>query len=243
MELANNPEAPKILRPTFYLCAGVAGAGCTTAVESLVKSGIVQAGPGQIVSRSARKGEIHAGRRDNPSAYKQYYFVKPEKIEKTKPVLRIHQEKYGNTYGFTQAAVEKIKTMLTTSNVILDALGSKDNWQTLLDNKPVVMLYFAPESLTLTEDRLRFRMQTQNGKIDETELILRLKANARNIGQEIKKYDYWINATDLDEVVPAVTSIITLTSFGEKIQLHPSAISIAENDPIIDKLIKNYQVS
>lgn len=243
MELANNHEAPKILRPTFYLCAGVSGAGCTTAVESLIKSGIVQTGPGQIVSISARKGEIHAGRSDNPKAYKQYYFVKPEKIERTKSVLRIHQEKYGNTYGFTQTAVEKIRTMLLTSNVILDALGSKDDWQTLLDNKPVVMLYFAPENLALTEDRLRARMQTKDGKIDETELASRLRANTKNISQEIRKYDYWVNTTNLDEVVPAVTSIITLTSLVEKIQLHPNIISVPENAPLIDELIKNYQIS
>lgn len=35
MELANSPEAAKILKQTFYLCAGVAGAGCTTAVEKI----------------------------------------------------------------------------------------------------------------------------------------------------------------------------------------------------------------
>lgn len=46
MELAQNHETQKLLRPTFYLCAGVAGAGCTTAVENLVTSGIVRAGPG-----------------------------------------------------------------------------------------------------------------------------------------------------------------------------------------------------
>lgn len=40
MELAPKPEAPKILRPTFYLCEGVAGAGCTTAIESLINLGI-----------------------------------------------------------------------------------------------------------------------------------------------------------------------------------------------------------
>lgn len=135
MELAQNHETPKLLRPTFYLCAGVAGAGCTTAVENLVQSGIVRAGPGQIVSRPARVGEIHAGRRDNRSAYKQYYFVKPDKMEKTTSILKTYQEKYGNTYGFTATAVERIKRMLTTSNVILDALGSKDDWQILLDNK------------------------------------------------------------------------------------------------------------
>lgn len=241
MELAQSPEAPRILKPTFYLCAGVAGAGCTTAVENLVTSGIVRAGPGQIVSRPARAGEIHAGRRDNRNAYKQYYFVKPDKIEKTTSILKTHQEKYGNTYGFTSTAVEKIKIMLTTSNVILDALGSKDDWQILLDNKPVVMLYFAPENLALTEDRLRFRMKAQNGKINETELVLRLKANAINIRDEIEKYDYWIDTTDLNEVVPAVTSVITLTSFGEKPPLHPRAISIAENSAVINKLIGDYQ--
>lgn len=131
--------------------------------------------------------------------------------------------------------------MLTTSNVILDALGSKDDWQILLDNKPVVMLYFAPENLALTEDRLRFRMKAQNGKINETELVLRLKANAVNIRDEIEKYDYWINTTDLNEVVPAVTSVITLTSFGEKPPLHPRAISIPENVAVINKLIGDYQ--
>lgn len=241
MELAPKPEAPKILRPTFYLCEGVAGAGCTTAIESLINLGIVRAGPGQIVSRPPRIGEIHAGRNDNPNAYKQYYFVKPEKMEKTKSILRTYQEKYGNTYGLTQLAVEKIKTMLTTSNVILNALGSKDDWQRLLDNKPVVMLYFAPESLALTEDRLRLRMKAQNGKIDETELTLRLKANVKNIRDEIGNYDYWIDTTDLNEVVPAVTSVIILTSFGEKSQLHPRAISIPENIDVINRLIGNYQ--
>ncbi|MEK9143495.1 MAG: hypothetical protein AAB481_02620 [Patescibacteria group bacterium] len=241
MELAHSPETPKLLRPTFYLCAGVAGAGCTTAVENLVKSGIARAGPGQIVSRPARAEEIHAGRKDNRNAYKQYYFVKADKMEKTKPILRTYQEKYGNTYGFTSTAVEKIKIMLTTSNVILDALGSKDDWQILLGNKPLVMLYFAPENLALTGDRLRLRMQAQNGKINETEFILRLKANARNIGDEIGKYDYWIDTTDLNEVVPAVTSVIALTSYGETSLLHPRVVSISENAARIDQLIGDYQ--
>lgn len=53
---------------------------------------------------------------------------------------------------------------------------------------------------------------------------------------------YWIiNTTDLNEVVPAVTSVITLTSFGEKPPLHPRAISIAENSAVINKLIGDYQ--
>lgn len=131
--------------------------------------------------------------------------------------------------------------MLTTSNVILNALGSKDDWQRLLDNKPVVMLYFAPESLALTEDRLRLRMKAQNGKIDETELVSRLKANIKNIRDEIGKYDYWIDTTDLHEVVPAASSVITLTSRGGKTQLHPRVVSIPENVGVIDKLIRNYQ--
>lgn len=243
MELVSSPEAPKISRPTFYLCEGVAGAGCTTAIENLIKLEIVKAGSGQIVSRAARKGEIHAGRSDNLSVYKQYYFVKSDKMEKTKSVLRIHQEKYGNTYGFTQTAIEKIKTILTTSNVILNALGLKDDWQRLLDNKPVVMLYFAPESLALTGDRLRGRMLAQNGKIDEKEFVSRLRANVRNIKNEIKNYDYWIDTTDFNEVVPAVISVIALTSFGEKARLHPRVIPIPENVGVIDKLISDYQIS
>ena len=47
MELVPSSETPKILKPTFYLCEGVAGAGCTTAIESLINLGIVRAGPGK----------------------------------------------------------------------------------------------------------------------------------------------------------------------------------------------------
>lgn len=243
METAQNPEIPKLLRPTFYLCAGVAGAGCTTAVENIARFRIALPGPGQVVSRIARAGEIHAGNRNNPNEYKQYYFVKPDKMKRVKTILTTYREKYLNIYGFTPAAVEGIRKTLATANVIIDALGSKSDWQMLLDDKPVVMLYFAPDNLESTRDRIRNRMNVAGRRIDEAELTDRVKANAINIGQEIRAYDYWIDTTDFDSVVPAVRSVIALSSYGEVGPLHPHVISISENPARIDKLIRDYQTA
>jgi len=163
-------------------------------------------------------------------------------MDRTREMLILYKEKYHNTYGFTSTAVERIKRTLENTNVIIDALGSKNDWSVLLNNKPIVMLYFAPNSLELTEDRMRKRMQSQSGKINKNDLITRTKANAENIHRDIGNYDYWIDTTDLSQVVPAVTSVIRATSYGGK-NAHPRVVSIVENPVRINQLIEGYSIA
>ena len=99
--------------PTFFLCAGVSGAGCTTAVGKAQELGFARVGPTQFVTRQLRPSE----RRGD-----QYYSVTHEELNKVSYQIAIRDEIYGNTYGFFKPAIERIKKTLDAKyNVILNA--------------------------------------------------------------------------------------------------------------------------
>ena len=50
-------EISFVENPTFFLCAGVSGAGCTTAIAKIQELKLARIGPTQFVTRSLRPTE------------------------------------------------------------------------------------------------------------------------------------------------------------------------------------------
>lgn len=229
IETRQRPRVITVENPAFYLCAGVSGAGCTTAVTNAYSEGLGQIGPTQFATRPLRPTERRG---------EQYYPVTESVLQKATPHIAIEDTRYGNRYGFFKPAIAHIRRMIDGGkNVILNAENTHEEWQALLGREyPVVSLFFAPADPNEALTRIRFRAQQGKQSIDEHGFAIRAESN-RSTVRRVTGFDYWIDTTNLFEVIPALRAVI----IAEKNGAHPRAISTKENPNKITELITVYE--
>jgi guanylate kinase len=214
--------------PAFYLCAGVSGAGCTTAVTNTYTEGLAQIGPTQFATRPLR----HTERRGD-----QYYSVTEAVLEKAAQHIAIEDSIYGNRYGFFNPAIARIRRTIDGGrNVILNAENTHDEWQALLGDYPVVSLFFAPSDPLDALTRICLRAQQGNQPIDETGFAVRAESNKANV-RRVTEFDYWIDTTSLSEVMPAIRAVFSVKNNCE----HPRAVPTKESPDKVTRLITVYE--
>lgn len=231
-KLVGNPESEGNVRPTkptLFLCNGTSGGGLSTAVEAVTKLGIASKPATQFTTRSLRPNEKHGD---------QFFSVSHETLSKIPSQISLKAENYGNTYGFFYPGIHKMRGILERQNIIIDALNTREEWQTVLgENTRVVTIYFAPASPMLSIVRVINRAKQTGAQLTKEELTARIQGNAQNI-ERIRGFDYWIDTTNFDDVLPALQSVIRYHSFGS--ELIPLAIPVVSNPDLIANLITNF---
>ncbi|HKC04591.1 MAG TPA: hypothetical protein VKC54_01860 [Patescibacteria group bacterium] len=224
-------ENRKPIEPSLFLCNGTSGAGLSTAIESITKLGVSKPAT-QFTTRALRPNEKRGD---------QFYSVSAETLNKIPAQIGLIGENYGNTYGFFYPGIHKMHRILEKQNIILDALNTREEWRVVLgENTKIVTIYFAPASPNLSIQRIIDRAKQTGANLSKEELTTRIMGNAQNIGR-IREFDYWLDTTDLDTVLPSLQSIIDHHGFGSDIQ--PLAISVTTNPNLIGDLIRNYSLN
>lgn len=139
-ELVTLPERKEILlptNPTFFICLGTSGAGLSTAIREVTQTGLVRNPPTQFTTRPLRANEHHG---------EQYYPVTDEVLAKIPKQIVLEASMYGNRYGFFLPAVNQIKRILQTENIIIDSVNPKTDWQQVLPDHSLVSVFFAPQN-------------------------------------------------------------------------------------------------
>lgn len=205
-EKPRNKEVMTVEHPTFFLCAGVSGAGCTTAIRQANIDGLTELGPAQYATRSLRPTETRG---------LQYYPVTHTVLEKIPKQIAIEDSMYGNRYGFFLPAIEKIrKTLNANKNVILDAANKPDEWRELLGVEyKISTIFFAPQDQIEAVKRIQLRAQQGGQVLLPEDIELRKVANSKSI-ERVVDFDYWLDTSDLTQVLPALKSIIETESMG-----------------------------
>ena len=218
--------------PTLFLCNGTSGAGLSTAIDGITKLGLATKPATQFTTRALRPNE----RRGD-----QFYSVPLEALDKIPGEVSLKAENYGNTYGFFHPGVRKMRKLLVTQNIILDALNSRQEWQTVLgENTKIITVYFAPSSPDISLQRIIMRSEQTGFKLSSEELAIRIAGNSDNISK-VREFDYWLDTTNLESVLPTLRSIIYYYSFG--LEVLPLATSVISNPDLIENLISNFLLS
>lgn len=230
-ERINKPEIMSVKNPAFFLCTGVSGAGCTTAVNQSYIEGLANLSPTQFVTRLLRPTE----RRGD-----QYYPVTDIILERIPNQIAIEDKIYGNRYGFFKPAIERIrKTLDNGQNVISNAENTGKEWCQLLGSDyRVISLFFAPSDPEEAVRRIVARAKQGNQTMRSEELELRKQTNKQRV-KGVFAFDYWIDTTVFEEIMPAVRTVIESESDGV-IKTHGRLISVKTGPKKIYELINGY---
>ena len=232
MERLKNEEfLPK--KPTVFLCAGVSGAGCSTACRNIQGLHLAEIAPPQFTTRPLRGIERRG---------EQYYSISANVLEKVPQQIAIKAERYGNTYGFFWPTIYLMRKIAASKNIMVDAENSPEEWGNLLGTGTnLISLFFAPKDPSIAGSRVIERANRTGDVISKEELRRRLSTNAFSI-ERVLMFDYWIDSTDTSMVIPAVVSVIKTHSYNVE-EYHPRAIKVQEKPEAINQLIVTYRQS
>lgn len=222
-------EKLKPIRPTLFLCMGTSGAGLSTAIESVTKLGVASSPATQFTTRNLRSNEKHG---------EQYFSVPTNTLDKIPGQIALRAELYGNIYGFFYPGIQKMRRMLESQNVIVDSISTREEWRAVMGgNVNIVSIYFSPNSPVISMERIISRAKKNGAEPTTEELSARMLGSSQNI-RRIKEFDYWLDTTNFETVLPILQSVIRFHSFGSNIP--PAAIQVISNHDLIENLIKKF---
>jgi len=218
--------------PTLFLCLGTSGAGLSTAINKAVKLGIVDKPPAQFTTRKLRPNEKSGD---------QYVPTTVDLLRKVSQHISIQGKLYGNVYGFFKPTIDKIKKTLSKRNLIVDTVNSPSEWKIMLGNNiNIVSIFFAPEHPKFSTKRIILRAKNTGAKLSKNELTSRILGSLKII-KNIWSYDYWVDTTNLNTILPKLTSIVYYHSFNENKKPILKPISGSKSE--IHKLISAYSTN
>jgi guanylate kinase len=176
----------------LFIISAPSGAGKTSLVKALLKTGIDLRLSVSYTTRPARPEEVEG---------RDYHFVSQEAFEQ-----RLKQgeflesaEVYGNFYGTSQ---KWINEAIVSGHDILLEIDSQGAQQVRCVFPDVVGIFVLPPSPEALETRLRQRGQ------DSLEAITRRLAAAREEMAHVSEYDYVIINEKLDKALRDLTCIV-----------------------------------
>ena len=176
----------------LFIVSAPSGAGKTSLVNALLKTGIDLSLSISYTSRPARAEEV-LGR--------DYHFVSREIFEqlREKGEFLESAQLYGNFYGTSQ---KWINDSIASGHDILLEIDSQGAQQVRRIFPQAVGIFVLPPSLETLETRLRHRAQ------DSPEAITRRLAAAREEMNHMNEYDYVIINEELDKALQDLACIV-----------------------------------
>jgi guanylate kinase len=188
MEKANTKMTPGNL----FIISAPSGAGKTSLVKALLKTGIDLRLSISYTSRPARPEEVDG---------RDYHFVSREMFEQRRERGEFLEsaQLYGNFYGTSQKWINE--TIASGHDILLE-IDSQGAHQVRRIFPKVVGIFVLPPSLEVLEMRLRLRGQ------DSSEAITRRLAAAREEMGHVGEYDYVIINEKLDKALQDLACIV-----------------------------------
>ncbi|MBA2659116.1 MAG: guanylate kinase [Nitrosospira sp.] len=176
----------------LFIVSAPSGAGKTSLVKALLKTGIDLSLSISYTSRPARAEEVPG---------RDYHFVSWEIFEqlRKKGEFLESAQLYGNFYGTSQ---KWINDSITSGHDILLEIDSQGAQQVRRIFPKAVGIFVLPPSLEMLETRLRRRGQ------DSPEAITRRLAAAREEMNHMNEYDYVIINEELDKALQDLACIV-----------------------------------
>lgn len=176
----------------LFIISAPSGAGKTSLVKALLKTGIDLRLSISYTSRPARPEEVDG---------RDYHFVSREMFEQRRERGEFLEsaQLYGNFYGTSQKWINE--TIASGHNILLE-IDSQGAHQVRRIFPQVVGIFVLPPSLEVLEMRLRLRGQ------DSSEAITRRLAAAREEMGHVGEYDYVIINEKLDKALQDLACII-----------------------------------
>ena len=176
----------------LFIISAPSGAGKTSLVKALLKTGIDLRLSISYTSRPARPEEVDG---------RDYHFVSREMFEQRRERGEFLEsaQLYGNFYGSSQKWINE--TIASGHDILLE-IDSQGAHQVRRIFPKVVGIFVLPPSLEVLEMRLRLRGQ------DSSEAITRRLAAAREEMGHVGEYDYVIINEKLDKALQDLACII-----------------------------------
>ena len=176
----------------LFIVSAPSGAGKTSLVKALLKTGIDLNLSISYTSRPARAEEVDG---------RDYHFVSREIFEQRREQGEFLEsaQLYGNFYGTSQKWINE--TIASGHDILLE-IDSQGAHQVRRIFPKVVGIFVLPPSLEVLEMRLRLRGQ------DSSEAITRRLAAAREEMGHVGEYDYVIINEKLDKALQDLACII-----------------------------------
>jgi guanylate kinase len=176
----------------LFIISAPSGAGKTSLVKALLKTGIDLRLSISYTSRPARPEEVDG---------RDYHFVSREMFEQRRERGEFLEsaQLYGNFYGTSQKWINE--TIASGHDILLE-IDSQGAHQVRRIFPKVVGIFVLPPSLEVLEMRLRLRGQ------DSSEAITRRLAAAREEMGHVGEYDYVIINEKLDKALQDLACII-----------------------------------
>jgi len=176
----------------LFIISAPSGAGKTSLVKALLKTGIDLRLSISYTSRPARPEEVDG---------RDYHFVSREMFEQRRERGEFLEsaQLYGNFYGTSQKWINE--TIASGHDILLE-IDSQGAHQVRRIFPKVVGIFVLPPSLEVLEMRLRLRGQ------DSSEAITRRLAAAREEMGHVDEYDYVIINEKLDKALQDLACII-----------------------------------
>ncbi|MEO6563396.1 MAG: guanylate kinase [Nitrosospira sp.] len=176
----------------LFIISAPSGAGKTSLVKALLKTGIDLRLSISYTSRPARPEEVDG---------RDYRFVSREMFEQRRERGEFLEsaQLYGNFYGTSQKWINE--TIASGHDILLE-IDSQGAHQVRRVFPKVVGIFVLPPSLEVLEMRLRLRGQ------DSSEAITRRLAAAREEMGHVDEYDYVIINEKLDKALQDLACIV-----------------------------------
>ncbi|MEP7073436.1 MAG: guanylate kinase [Nitrosospira sp.] len=176
----------------LFIISAPSGAGKTSLVKALLKTGIDLRLSISYTSRPARPEEVDG---------RDYRFVSREMFEQRRERGEFLEsaQLYGNFYGTSQKWINE--TIASGHDILLE-IDSQGAHQVRRIFPKVVGIFVLPPSLEVLEMRLRLRGQ------DSSEAITRRLAAAREEMGHVDEYDYVIINEKLDKALQDLACIV-----------------------------------
>ena len=176
----------------LFIISAPSGAGKTSLVKALLKTGIDLRLSISYTSRPARPEEVDG---------RDYHFVSREMFEQRRERGEFLEsaQLYGNFYGTSQKWINE--TIASGHDILLE-IDSQGAHQVRRIFPKVVGIFVLPPSLEVLEMRLRLRGQ------DSSEAITRRLAAAREEMGHVGEYDYVINNEKLDKALQDLACVV-----------------------------------
>ena len=176
----------------LFIISAPSGAGKTSLVKALLKTGIDLRLSISYTSRPARPEEVDG---------RDYHFVSREMFEQRRERGEFLEsaQLYGNFYGTSQKWINE--TIASGHDILLE-IDSQGAHQVRRIFPKVVGIFVLPPALEVLETRLRLRGQ------DSSEAITRRLAAAREEMGHVDEYDYVIINEKLDQALQDLACIV-----------------------------------